>query len=195
MYGLAVLVVRGERARYRRVVGELARIGAACAHRTATAATPSPARTPPAPPGLAPASSAASGRWGVVPGLETGGGRRGGVRSPAPACVRRGAVRRSSVPSRLMDGAVPRRGGVVLLPCGHGEFFPPIARWCLSSYWARFFEAAAAGVCGALILCVSQSAVSLGWFWAMPTSYLLTRSTANSRSPSSWEDKDARRSY
>ena len=29
---------------------------------------------------------------------------------------------------------------------------------------ARFFEAAAAGVCVALTLCVNQSAVSLGWF-------------------------------
>ena len=29
---------------------------------------------------------------------------------------------------------------------------------------AHFFEAAAAGVCVALILCVNQSAVSLGWF-------------------------------
>ena len=32
---------------------------------------------------------------------------------------------------------------------------------------ARFFEAAAAGVRVAPILCGNQSAVSLGWFWAM----------------------------
>ena len=41
---------------------------------------------PSGPPGSAPASSAASGRWGVVPGFETGGGGRGGARSPGPAC-------------------------------------------------------------------------------------------------------------
>ena len=37
---------------------------------------------------------------------------------------------------------------------------------------ARFFEAAAAGVRVAPILCANQSAVSLGWFWAMARSYL-----------------------
>ena len=35
---------------------------------------------------------------------------------------------------------------------------------------ARFFEADAAGVCMAFILCVNQSAVSLGWFWPMARS-------------------------
>ena len=65
-------------------------------------------------------SSTASDRWGVVPGLETEGGGRGGVRSPAPACVRRGAVRRSPAPSRLVGGAIPWRDGGGLLPCGHG---------------------------------------------------------------------------
>ena len=64
--GLAALVARGGRARCKRVVGGLARVGADCAHRAAAA--PSPTRTPPGPPGSAPASSAASGRWGVVPG-------------------------------------------------------------------------------------------------------------------------------
>ena len=58
----------------------------------------------------APASSAAAGRWGVVPGLETGRGGGGGVRSPAPACVWRRAVRRSPVPVDwwvgLCDGGV-----------------------------------------------------------------------------------------
>ena len=38
------------------------------------------------------------------------------------------------------------------------EFFPPRALWSLSSCMARFFEAAVAGVCVALILCVNQSA-------------------------------------
>ena len=62
------------------------------------------------PPGSAPTSSAASGRGGVVPGLETGGGRRGDVSSPAPACVQSGAVRRCPASARLIGGAVPRRG-------------------------------------------------------------------------------------
>ena len=53
-----------------------------------------------------------------MPGLETGEGE-GGVRSPAPACVRKEAVRRSPAPTRLLGGAVPRRGGGGLLPCGH----------------------------------------------------------------------------
>ena len=47
-------------------------------------------------------------------------GRRSGVRSPAPVCVRRGAVRRSPAPAGLVGGAVPRRGGGGLLPCGNG---------------------------------------------------------------------------
>ena len=42
------------------------------------------------------------------------------MRSPAPACVRRGAVRRYLALARLVGGAVPRRGGGGLLPCGHG---------------------------------------------------------------------------
>ena len=51
---------------------------------------------------------------------------------------------------------------------------------------ARFFEADAAGVCVALILSVNQSAVSLGWFWAMARSYPMTKSATTSCSPSSW---------
>ena len=60
---------------------------------------------------------------------------------------------------------------------------------------ARFFEAAAAGVRVAPILCANQSAVSLGWFWAMARSYPMTRSATTSCSPSSWGDLDARRSH
>ena len=41
------------------------------------------------------------------------------MHSPAPVCVRRGAVRGSPVSARLVGGAVPRRGGGGLLPCGH----------------------------------------------------------------------------
>ena len=41
---------------------------------------------------------------------------------------------------------------------------------------AHFFEAAVAGVCATLILCVNQSAVSLGWFCGMARSCLMTRS-------------------
>ena len=53
--------------------------------------------------------------------------------------------------------------------CCHAEIdwyesFPPRARWALSFCMARFFKAVAAGVCVALILCINQSAVSLGWF-------------------------------
>ena len=44
----------------------------------------------------------------------------------------------------------------------------------------RFFEAAAAGVRVVPILCANQSAVSLGWFWAMARSYPMTRSAATS---------------
>ena len=63
------------------------------------------------------------------------------------------------------------------------------------SCMTRFFETDAAGVCVALILSVNQSAVSLGWFWAMARSYPMTRSATTSCSPSSWEDLDARRSH
>ena len=117
--------------------------------------------------------------------------------SPAPACVRREAVRRSPAPAGLMSGAVPRRCGAV---CCHAEidwyeFFPPGARWSLNLCMVRFFEAAAAGVHVALVLGVSQSTVSLGWFWAMARSYPMTRSATTSRSPSSWGDLDVRRSH
>ena len=65
-----------------------------------------------------------------------------------------------------MSGAVPRGcgGGLLRAEIDWYESFPPRARWSLGSCMARFFEAAAAGVCVALILCVNQSAVSLGWF-------------------------------
>ena len=60
---------------------------------------------------------------------------------------------------------------------------------------ARSFEAAAAGVRVAPIMGANQSAVSLGWFWAMARSYPMTRSAATSCSPSSWRDLDTRRSH
>ena len=110
--------------------------------------------------------SAASSGWCVVPGLEAGGRGRGDVHSPAPACVRREAVRRPAAPAGLVSGAGPRRCGAV---CCHVAIdwyasLPPRARWSLSSCMARFFEAAAVGVRVAPILCANQSAVSLGWF-------------------------------
>ena len=119
------------------------------------------------------------------------------MRSPAPACVRREAVHRLAAPAGLVSGAGPRRCGAV---CCHVAIdwyasLPPRARWSLSSCMARFFEAAAAGVRVAPILCANQSAVSLGWFWAMTRSYPMTRSAATSCSPSSWRDLDARRSH
>ena len=121
----------------------------------------------------------------------------GDVRSPAPACVRREAVRRPAGPAGLVSGAGTRRCGAV---CCHVAIdwyasLPPRARWSLSSCMARFFEAAAAGVRVAPILCANQSAVSLGWFWGMARSYPMTRSAATSCSPSSWRDLDARRSH
>ena len=75
------------------------------------------------------------------------------------------------------------------------ESFPPKARWSLSTCRVRFFEAAAADVCVALIQCINQSTVSLGCFWAMATSCPMTRSATTSRSLSSWEDLNARRSH
>ena len=106
--GLAALVTCGERSRSKRVVGGLARVGAEGAHRTtAAAAAPSPTRPPRSPPGPAPTSSAASGRWG-------------GGRSLAPVGVRREAVRHSPTSTRLVGGAVPREGGGVLFPCKQG---------------------------------------------------------------------------
>ena len=122
-----------------------------------------PLRTPPPAPGLCLGQLVASSRWCVAPGLGVGGGE-GGVRSPAPACVRRGAVRRSPAPAGLVSGAVHGEVGAV---CCHAEIdwyesFPPRTRWSLSSCMACFFEAAAAVVCGAFILCVNQSTVSLG---------------------------------
>ena len=98
MSGLAALMARGEKARCKGVVGEFARVGTDCADRAAAAA-PAPTRTPPPSWGPAPASSAAAGRWGTVPELETRGGGGGVVRSPAPAGVRRGAARRSPAPT------------------------------------------------------------------------------------------------
>ena len=141
--------------------------------------------------------SAVSSGWCVVPGLEAGGRGRGDVRSPAPSCVRREAVRRPAAPAALVSGAGPRRCGAV---CCHVAIdwyasLPPRARWSLSSCMARFFEAAAAGVRVARILCANQFAVRLGWFWAMARSYPMTRSAATSCSPSSWRDLDARRSH
>ena len=115
---------------------------------------------------------------------------------PQPACE--GGLYAGPPPQ--LDWWVELYHGEVGAVCCHVnmdwyESFPPRARWSLSSYMARFFEAAAAGVCVALILCVNQSAVSLGWFWAITRSCPMTRSATTSRSPSSWEDLDARRSY
>ena len=188
--GLAALVARGERTCCTGVVGGLARVGADCEHRPPLPLLPLPAPPPP-PSGPAPVSSAASGRWGVVPGLETGGGgERGG------ACG--GGLYVGSPPQ--LDWWVGLYHGELGAVCCHAdiywyESFPPRVRWSLISCRARFFEAAAAGVCVALILRTIRSTVSLGWFWAMARSYSMTRSATTSRSSSSWEDLDARRSY
>ena len=85
--GLAALVARGKRARCKRMIGGLACVSANGAHRATAAAAPTITRTPSAPQGPAPTSSAASGRWGVVPGLETvGGGEAVCAPPPQPAC-------------------------------------------------------------------------------------------------------------
>ena len=52
-------------------------------------------------------------------GWKTGGGGCC-LRSPGPAGVRRGYVRRSSAPTRWVGGAAPRGGRGGLLPCGQG---------------------------------------------------------------------------
>ena len=118
--GLTTLVARGERARCEWVISWLVPVGAECTHRAAAAAAaPSPTCTPPSSPDSAPASSAGSSGRSVVPGLQAGGEGRSGVRSPAPACVRRGAERRSLTPSGLVNGAVSRGCGGDLLPCGN----------------------------------------------------------------------------
>ena len=80
-------MARGERARCKRVVGGLASVDEDGEHRAA--ATPAPTRTPPPPTGPASTRSAASGRWSVVPGLETGDGGGGGAGCalpPQPEC-------------------------------------------------------------------------------------------------------------
>ena len=51
--------------------------------------------------------------------VEGGGGRRCGVRSPTPASVRGGAIRRSPTPTRVVGEAVQENGSG-LLPCGQG---------------------------------------------------------------------------
>ena len=80
-----------------------------------------------------------------------------GCPPPQPAC---GGGLYAGVPAGLVSGAVPRRygGGLLHAEIVWYESFPPRARWSLGSCMARFFEAAAAGGCVALILCVSQSA-------------------------------------
>ena len=42
------------------------------------------------------------------------------MRSPTPAGLWRGAASRSSAPTTLVGGDMPRGGGGGLLPCGHG---------------------------------------------------------------------------
>ena len=93
-------------------------------------------------------------------------------------------------PLPQLDWWVGLYQGEVGAVCCHTEMdwdesFPPRARWSLSSCVAHIFEAAAAGVCVALIPCVNQYAVSLGWFWAMARSCPMTRSARTSRSLSS----------
>ena len=70
------------------------------------------------PPGPAPTSSAASSRCGVVPGFETGGGERSGVRSPAPAGVRRGLY---TTPPLQLDWWVGLCHGEVVAVCCHAD--------------------------------------------------------------------------
>ena len=70
-------------------------------------------------------------------------------------------------PPPQLDWWVGLYHGEVVMVCCHAgmdwyESFPPRAPWSLSSCRVRFFEADAAGVWVALILCVNQSAVGLG---------------------------------
>ena len=86
-----------------------------------------------------------------------------GCPPPQPAC---GGELYAGAPAGLGSGAVPRRcgGGLLHAEIVWYESFLRRARWSLGSCMARFFEAAAAGVCVALILCGNQSTASLGWF-------------------------------
>ena len=132
-----------------------------------------------------------------MPGLEAGGRGEGRYALPCPSLCAEGGCTPARRPSRVGKWAGPRRHGAV---CCHVAIdwyasLPPRARWSLSSCMARFFEAAAAGVRVASILCANQSAVSLGWFWAMARSYPMTRSAATSCSSSGWRDLDTRRSH
>ena len=132
-----------------------------------------------------------------MPGLEAGGRGEGRYALPCPSLCAEGGCTPARRPSRVGKWAGPRRYGAV---CCHVAIdwyasLPPRARWSLSSCMARFFEAAAAGVRVAPILCTNQSAVSLRWFWAMARSYPMTRSAVTSCSSSGWRDLDTRRSH
>ena len=97
--------------------------------------------------------------------------------APSPQRAGGGALCAGRTPQ--LDWRTGLYFGEVGAVCYHVEIYwyesvPPRARWSLSSCMARFFEAAADGVCVVLILRVNQSAVSLGWFWGMARSCLMT---------------------
>ena len=113
--GLAALVARGVRARCKWVVSGLARVSADCAYRATAAAAPAPTRTP-----LGPAltSSMASGWWGVVPKLGTGGWG-GAVCAPPPQPVCGGGL--YAVPPSQLDWWVGLCHGEVGAVCCHAD--------------------------------------------------------------------------
>ena len=113
----------------------------------------------------------------------------GGVHSPPPAGVRGGeVVRHPSTPTRQMGGAVPREGGGSLLSCRQGlvGVLPAQSTLALEFFQRPFLRG---GRCG----CVRGAYSVHKPVCSEPC--LMTRSATTSRSPSSLEDLDARRSH
>ena len=150
---------------------------------------PLPAPYPP-PPDNAPTCSVAPSRWGVVSVLEVGGAKGGGGGSPPfqPACGEE-AVQLSPVPTKVVGGALPRGGRGGLVPCGQGfvRVLPAQSALVLQFLQIQFLENVRRG-------CV-RGAHSVHELVrkAMTKSCPMTRSVTTSRSPSSFEDFDARR--
>ena len=128
-------------------------------------------------------------------GRENGGGGCC-VRSPAPASVRRAVVRRSPALTRWVGGAVPRGGGGGLFSCGQGlvGVLPAQSALVLEFLQSPFLQGGRSRMCVALILYTNQSAVSLGWFWAVARLYPMTGSANTLRLSSGLEDLHTRRS-
>ena len=83
--------------------------------------------------------------------------------SPAPACVRRGAVRRC--PSRIGQWGCTTEMWGRSVACGNYlvRILSTQSALVLGLLHGPFLRGAT-GVCVALILCINQSSVSLGWF-------------------------------